>query len=45
MSYGVDLPELFRKAAVYAHRILKGGSPAELPGRWQQPTKFELVST
>jgi putative ABC transport system substrate-binding protein len=41
MSYGVDILELFRKAASYTDRILKGEKPAELPV--QLPTKFEMV--
>jgi len=41
MFYGVDLLDLFRKAAVYADRILRGEKPADLPV--QLPTKFELV--
>ena len=41
LSYGVDVPELFRQAATYASRILKGEKPGDLPV--QLPTKFELV--
>ena len=41
ISYGVDLPELFRQAARYADRILRGERPSDLPV--QQPTKFELI--
>jgi len=40
-SYGIEPDELFRQAALYVDRILKGEKPSDLPV--QQPTKFEFA--
>jgi putative tryptophan/tyrosine transport system substrate-binding protein len=41
LSYGPDQVDIFRRAAIYVDRILRGAKPAELPVQF--PTKFEMV--
>jgi putative ABC transport system substrate-binding protein len=41
LSYGANLRDIFRRAASYVDRILRGASPADLPV--QAPTKYEMI--
>jgi putative tryptophan/tyrosine transport system substrate-binding protein len=41
ISYGPNVPDLFRRSADFVNRILRGAKPADIP--IEQPTKFDLV--